>query len=108
MTLYGALYEVEREVAALDATERHRIRQARAAPAAERLHRWLILHRQKVPDGSGTTKAIDYSLKRWSALTRYLDDGNLPIDNNWVENRIRPIALGRSNANCAFMSIRPR
>ena len=42
-------------------------------------------------------RAIDYSLKRWAALTRYLDDGDLPIDNNWVENRIRPIALGRQN-----------
>lgn len=34
---------------------------------------------------------------RWAALTRYLDDGDLPIDNNWVENRIRPIALRRQN-----------
>ena len=42
-------------------------------------------------------RAIDYSLKRWAALTRYLDDGELPIDTNWAENRIRPIALGRQN-----------
>ena len=42
-------------------------------------------------------KAIDYSLKRWIALTRYLRDGAVPIDNNWIENRIRPIALGRKN-----------
>jgi transposase len=97
LKLYGALYDIEREIAAFDANERHRIRQDRAAPAADRLHRWLILHRQKVPDGSATAKAIDYSLKRWLALIRYLDDGNLPIDNNWVENRIRPVALGRSN-----------
>jgi transposase len=41
-----------------------------------------------VPDGSATAKVIDYSLKQWLALTRCLDDGNLPIDNNWVENRI--------------------
>jgi hypothetical protein len=47
-----------------------------------------------VPDGSATAKAIDYSLKRWAALTRFIDDGDLPIDNNWVENQIRPIALG--------------
>jgi transposase len=40
---------------------------------------------------------IDYSLGRWAALTRYLDDGDLPIDNNHSENRIRPVALGRSN-----------
>jgi hypothetical protein len=49
------------------------------------------------PTGSATAKAIDYSLKRWTALTRFIDDGAVPIDNNWVENQIRPIALGRSN-----------
>ena len=47
--------------------------------------------------GSATAKAIDYSLNRWAALTRYLDDGDLPADNNWVENQIRPIAIGRNN-----------
>jgi transposase len=36
-------------------------------------------------------------LNRWAALTRYIDDGDLPIDNNWVENQIRPIAIGRNN-----------
>jgi transposase len=53
--------------------------------------------RARVPDGSATAKAIDYSLNRWGALTRYLSDGNLPCDNNWVENQIRPIAIGRKN-----------
>ena len=57
----------------------------------------MRLQRQKIPDGSATARAIDYSLNRWEALTRFLDDGDLPIDNNWVENRIRPIALGRNN-----------
>jgi hypothetical protein len=61
------------------------------------LHQWLRQQRQKVPDGSATAKAIDYSLKRWMALTRFVDDGDLPIDNNWVENQIRPIAPGRNN-----------
>jgi len=95
--LFGGLYEVERQAHELDADERHRIRQLRSRPLADALRQWLILHRQKVPDGSATAKAIDYSLGRWVALTRYLDDGHLPIDNNWVENRIRPIAIGRSN-----------
>ncbi|WP_265103387.1 transposase [Acinetobacter baumannii] len=44
-----------------------------------------------------TAKAINYTLKRWPALSRYLDDGNLPICNNWVENQMRPWALGRKN-----------
>jgi len=57
----------------------------------------MLLHRQKVPDGSGTARALDYSLKRWKALTRYLNDGTVPIDNNRVENQIRPWVLGRSN-----------
>lgn len=50
-----------------------------------------------MPNGSATAKALDYSLKSWVALTRYLDDGAVPIDNNEVENQIRPWALGRSN-----------
>ncbi|CAM5316997.1 Transposase OS=Eoetvoesiella caeni OX=645616 GN=DFR37_1296 PE=4 SV=1 [Eoetvoesiella caeni] len=64
---------------------------------ADALHAWMRAQRERVPDGSATAKALDYSLKRWVALTRYLDDGQLPIDNNWIENQIRPIAIGRSS-----------
>lgn len=91
------LYEVEREVQDLAPDERRRIRQLKARPVADALSKWLQLQRQKVPDGSATVRAIDYSLGRWVALMRYLDDGDLPADNNWVENQIRPIALGRNN-----------
>jgi transposase len=91
------LYEVEREVQDLDPDERRRIRQLKARPVADHLNKWLTLQRQEVPDGSATAKAIDYSLNRWAALTRYLGDGDLPADNNWVENQIRPIAIGRNN-----------
>ena len=55
------------------------------------------LQRRQITDGSATVRALDYSLKRWSALTRLLDDGQLPIRNNWAENQIRPIAIGRKN-----------
>jgi hypothetical protein len=89
------LYEVEREVRPLEPAERKAIRQDRSKPVADALHQWLTQQRQKVPDGSATARAIDYSLKRWKALVRFLDDGDLPIDNNWVENQIRPIASGR-------------
>ena len=61
------------------------------------LHLWMLLIRQKITDGSATAKALDYSLKRWSALTRFVDDGRQPVDNNWIENQIRPIAIGRNN-----------
>ena len=57
----------------------------------------MLAQRDLVPNGSATAKALDYSLKRWVALTRYLEDGAVPIDNNAVENQIRPWALGRSN-----------
>jgi transposase len=94
---FAALYAVEHEVRELDPEERRRIRELRSRPLADALYQWLALRRRKVPEGSAIARAIDYSLGRWIALTRFLDDGALPIDNNWVENRIRPIALGRSN-----------
>jgi transposase len=97
LTFYGTLYDIEREVADLPPDARRTIRQSRAGPVADALRQWLLAQRQNVPYGSATAKAIDYSLHRWIALTRYLDDGELPIDNNWVENQIRPIAIGRSN-----------
>ena len=93
----GRLYEIERQAKELDNDQRHQLRQRKARPLLDAFHAWLLAQRQKVPDGSATARAIDYSLKRWSALTRYLDDGAVPIDNNWVENQIRPWALGRSN-----------
>ena len=97
LKFFGELYAVEREVAELMPDERRRIRQEKSRKVADALQQWLAGQRQRVPDGSTTARAIDYSLKRWQALTRYIDDGDLPADNNWVENQIRPIAIGRSN-----------
>ncbi len=56
-----------------------------------------MIYRAKVPDGSATAKAMDYNLKRWGALTRYLHDPALPIDNNFDEQQIRHWATGRKN-----------
>jgi len=97
LKLFAKLYDVEREARELSAEQRQRMRQLQSQPIADKLREWLLLQRQKATDGTAIAKAIDYSLGRWKALTRFLDDGALPIDNNWVENRIRPIALGRSN-----------
>jgi transposase len=91
------LYEIEREVKHLHTKERQRIRQAQSKPLADALHQWMVLQRSQILDGSATAKALDYSLKRWGALTRFLDDAQLPIDNNWAENQIRPVAIGRGN-----------
>jgi transposase len=97
VALIGKLYEIEAEIKALAVEDRWRIRQQRAKPVAEQLHDWLVGQRQKLAKADATAKAIDYSLGRWHALTRYLDDGNVPICNNAVENSIRPLALGRRN-----------
>ena len=97
------LYRIEREAKELPAQDRLAMRQTKAKPLCEGLHAWLGLERQRVPDGSAIARAIDYSLNRWGALTRFLDDGNVPIDNNHCENLMRPWALGRNNAKCAFM-----
>ena len=94
---FAKVYAVEREATEISADERKAIRQHHTQPMLDALHEWMLLQRQKVPEGSATAKALDYSLRRWVALTRFVDDGQLPIDNNWIENQIRPIALGRSN-----------
>ncbi|RUT39810.1 IS66 family transposase [Pseudomonas sp. PAMC 29040] len=91
------LYEIESEVRNFEPDLRHRIRQEKAVPVMDMLHAWMIAQRDLVPEGSAISKALDYSLKRWAALSRYLDDGAVPIDNNWAENQIRPWALGRKN-----------
>lgn len=66
-------------------------------PFASALHDRLIGQRNRITDGTATSRAIDYSLKRWTALTRYLDDPALSIDNNHDEQQIRPWATGRKN-----------
>ena len=93
----GGLYGVERHAKEMSDEDRWRLRQETAVPIAEKLHEWMLARRELVPEGSATAKALDYSLKRWVALTRYLEDGAVPIDNNQIENLIRPWALGRSN-----------
>ena len=97
LKFFGVLYDIEREATDLTPQQRHAVRQERAKPVVDALHTWMLGQRERVPEGSTIMKALDYSLKRWAALTRYLDDGDVPVDNNWVENQIRPWAIGRSN-----------
>lgn len=91
------LYDIEREAKELSAEERCRLRQARAGPLLEAFKGWLESVHGKCPPRGALAKAIAYSLTRWRALTRYLDDGQLNIDTNPVERCIRPVALGRAN-----------
>ena len=91
------LYRIEADARDLTAEQRLKMRQDRSRPLCDELHVWLKLERQRVPDGSGIARAIDYSLNRWAALTRFLIDGDVPVDNNHLENQMRPWALGRRN-----------
>lgn len=93
----GELYAIEAQARDRDVAARLALRQQESLPKLTSLHDWLIAHRTKTADGSGLARAIDYSLKRWPALIRYVESGSLPIDNNLVENAIRPITLGRRN-----------
>ena len=70
-------------------------RQLRAKPLWDELQVWMKLQRTGVADGSGIAAALDYSLNRWSALGRFLQDGEVSIDNNHVERLMRPWAMGR-------------
>ena len=93
----AALYVIEAQGQDMTVKERAVLRQEQAQPLLQSMHDWLLQTRVTVANGGGTAKAIDYSLRRWAALSRYATDGRLPIDNNAVENVIRPIALGRKN-----------
>lgn len=83
------------------------LRQRRATPLWDELQLWMRLERTRVTDGSGIAAALDYSLRRWEALGCYLRDGEVSIDNNHIENQMRPWAMGRNKANSAFMRSPP-
>ena len=91
------IYRLEREIRGLPAAERLAVRQSQSKPLWDELHVWLQLERKRVPDGSGIAGAIDYSLNHWTALTANLRDGNVPVDNNHIENQMRPWAVGRKS-----------
>lgn len=69
----------------------------KSQPVLNALQKWLIQTRIKAANGGGSAKVLDYKLKRWQSLIRYAETGHLPIDNNPVENTIRPITLGKTN-----------
>jgi hypothetical protein len=91
------LYAIEQQGAGLDPPHRLTLRQQLAMPALPELHAWLLVSQRITAAGSSTAKAIDHALKRSPTLQRYASPGSLPIDNNPVENAIRPIATGKKN-----------
>jgi hypothetical protein len=93
----GALYAIEREIRGRPPDERVATRQARAGPLLDSLGEWLRQTMSRVSKKSELAKAIGYVLTRWTALTRYCDDGRIEIDNHAAERALRVVALGRKN-----------
>jgi transposase len=93
----GRLFDVERTTTGLLPDQRQRIRQSAARPLIDDLARFLDASLAMISGRSDLAKAIRYARSRWTALTRYLDDGTLEISNNAAERAIRPLALGRKN-----------
>lgn len=91
------LYAVERKLADLTAEERQTVRLEEALPIINNLGKWMHRERNMVLPKSLIGKAIEYCTKLWSSLLTYLENGNYHIDNNAIENKIRPVAIGRKN-----------
>lgn len=106
MTL-GKVYTVEREIITKRREAREKsggtwsleetraLRQQHAAPLMQAFRTWLDAHALSAPPGGALGKAIAYCLNQWTKLTRFLEHPEVPLDNNRVENDIRPFAVGR-------------
>jgi transposase len=91
------LFAIEREINGQSANVRRAVRQERSKPLIDDLERWLREERRKLSSKNPVAKAIDYSLKRWPAFTRFLDDGRICMSNNAAERAVRGVAVGRKN-----------
>jgi transposase len=97
LLLIAQLYRVEKQGRLLAAEARLQLRRLQARPIVDKLHHYLLEIQLEVLPKSPEGRAVRYALKNWQALTRYLEDGGLHIDNNRTEHTIRGIAVGRGN-----------
>jgi transposase len=93
----GALYAIEEQIRGKPAELRCSVRQSRARPLLDQLRQWMEKTLRSLSTKSETAGAIRYALSHWRALTRYVDDGLLEIDNNAAERALRAVAIGRKN-----------
>lgn len=91
------LYKIERELQNLAPEQKKEQRLDKALPIINAFFKWTAQQKAKVLPKSQIGKAINYSIDRYETLMAYLSNGNLNIDNNAVENSIRPVAIGRKN-----------
>ena len=92
-----ALFEIERGINGETPERRRAVRQELSAPLVANLEAWMREQRAKLSQRNDVAKAMDYMLKRWSAFTRFLDDGRICLSNNAAERALRGIALGRKS-----------
>lgn len=99
MEMFQKLYAIEARARedGLSTKERYELRLNEALPILNELGKWIVQTYKEVIPKSPMGQAVAYCLPRWDNLLNYLHDGSLEIDNNWAENAIRPIALGRKN-----------
>ena len=91
------LYRIETKIKGDTTEEKYRIRQADALPLLIQFKDWLDESAGRVPPKTALGKALAYSLNKWPKLIRYIEDGNLNIDNNRAERAIKPFVIGRKN-----------
>jgi len=96
---FKLLYKIEDKarIEKLTLEQRKKLREKESEPILKQLETWLIQTKSQVPPKSHIGNAIDYTLKQWLYVMKYVHYGEAEIDTNWVENAIRPFALGRRN-----------
>jgi transposase len=97
LTMIQGLYAIEREVMNLAPDAIREIRQSQAVPILQKMEEWLKKHLQETLPKSAIGMAIAYTMNLWPRLIRYTQDGRFRIDNNLIENAIRPLVIGRKN-----------
>ncbi len=99
LKMFQALYDIEREIREgnMEPDAIRALRQERSKPILDGMELWLREQIILVPPKSAIGVAMAYTLNLWPRLVRYIDDGRFHIDNNLIENSIRPVALGRKN-----------
>ena len=94
----AALYAIEKEIRGQQPDQRRSVRQERTVPLLEDLHGWLKDQAARISTKSELGTALAYTLDHWDGLVLFAGDGRVEMDSNSIENRIRPVTLGRKNA----------
>ena len=97
LKVISQLYDIERAVRGQSPEQRQAARQDQSKPLTDKLHTWMLEQLATLSKKSTTADAIRYALNQWQALTRFLDDGRIEIDNNAAERALRSVAVGRKN-----------